>query len=54
VFGGIYVCEECIDKILALHVSTNLIKTLCPYCYEKEGNVNKCPYCDIKSLDDSV
>lgn len=48
VFGGIHVCDQCIDKILSLHVSSSPIKTLCPFCYGKEGMIEKCEYCNIK------
>lgn len=50
IFGGICICYECISKILILHISSNPIKTLCPYCYDKEGYTEKCNYCDIKLL----
>lgn len=50
IFGGIYLCDQCINKILALYVASNPIKTLCPFCFGKEGNPKKCQYCDIKSV----
>lgn len=51
VFGGIQVCSQCIDKIVLSYVSLNPIKTLCPFCYGKEGNKEQCQYCDIKQID---
>ena len=50
VFGGICICSECIDGILSLYVSSNPIKTLCPYCHDKKGDTDteKCKYCSIK------
>ena len=51
VFSGIYICCQCVDKILSLYVTSNPIRTLCPFCYGKEGNVEKCNYCDIKTLE---
>lgn len=50
VVGGVCVCEECTEKIITLHVSTRPLKTLCPYCYGKEGNTEKCDYCDLPSI----
>ncbi len=52
VFGGVNICNQCIDKILLYYIVSNPIKTLCPFCYGKEGNSNKCQYCDIKQIDD--
>jgi len=49
VLGGICICEPCVDIVLSFHVVTHPIKTLCPYCYGKEGNAAKCEYCDIPS-----
>lgn len=54
VFGGIFVCDQCIDKILSLHVTSNPIKTLCPFCHGKEGNAEHCMYCDVKSLEEGT
>ncbi|KKN91111.1 hypothetical protein LCGC14_0219760 [marine sediment metagenome] len=53
IFGGIQICDQCIDKILSLHVVSNPIKTLCPFCYGKEGNAKKCQYCEIKYIQES-
>lgn len=48
VLGGIHICSRCVDKILSLFVESQPIKTLCPFCYGKEGNNGKCEYCDIE------
>lgn len=50
IFGGVCICDQCVNKILSLYVLSNPLKTLCPYCYGKEGNTEQCNYCDIKSL----
>ncbi len=50
VFGGICICNSCVNNILSIHVSTRPIKALCPFCYGKEGNAEKCMYCDLKQL----
>lgn len=52
VCGGIYICDQCVNRILTLYVSCNPIKVLCPLCHEKEGNVEKCEYCNIKTLEE--
>lgn len=54
VFGGIHICNQCAVKILTLYVASNPIKILCPFCYGKEGNTEKCKYCDIKSLKENA
>lgn len=54
VFGGICLCNPCVDHILSIHVSTSPIKVLCPFCYGKEGNSEKCMYCDLKQLPGDV
>lgn len=53
VFGGIHICDQCVDKILSSYVASSPIKTLCPFCYGKEGNIEKCKYCDIKSPEEN-
>lgn len=47
IFGGICICDQCIDTILARYISTSLIKLLCPHCYGKESNTEKCNFCDL-------
>ncbi len=49
---GIDVCDICVDKMLTLHVATNPVKTLCPFCFDKKDHTEKCDYCDIKGLGD--
>ncbi len=51
IFGGIHICNLCINKILSLYVTTNPIRTLCPFCYGEKDNPDQCEYCDIKSFD---
>ncbi len=48
VWGGVDICDTCVDKILSLFVVSNPIKTLCPFCSEEEDDSGKCEYCDIK------
>lgn len=54
VFGGVHICESCVNKILETYVIINPLRMLCPFCYGKEGNRNKCKYCDIKSMPGSI
>lgn len=45
--GGICVCESCVKSILVYYVLHSPIKTLCPYCNDQEGRVDRCDYCDL-------
>jgi hypothetical protein len=54
IFGGICICDKCVDYILKLHVSLNTIKMLCPECYDKDGNYRKCKVCNLEYMLDEV
>lgn len=47
-FGGIFICNSCVGRILSIYLTSNPIKSLCPLCCGKEGDTEKCKYCDIK------
>lgn len=47
--GGICVCEQCVNDVVLLHITTKPIKTLCPMCNGLTG-YPPCPYCGIPSV----
>lgn len=48
VVSGLYLCKDCMYKILTIYVYTNNIKWLCPMC---NGDINKkCEFCDLTML----
>lgn len=48
VLGRLFVCRQCGDAILALHLLTNPIKWLCPHCRGVPGS--NCIYCDLRIM----
>jgi hypothetical protein len=48
VYGGICVCDSCVYKIIKIHVSVNVIKSLCPYCLGQKVGI--CNYCDLSVI----
>lgn len=42
---NIFICKECVYKILTMYVYLNPIKVLCPICLNDKKI--KCEYCDI-------
>ena len=49
VLGGICICANCTQKILAFYVSNSPLKTLCPFCFGEGIDVESCEYCDLPS-----
>lgn len=47
ILKDIFICKDCVYKILTLYVYLNPIKALCPFCYDKKKKRDKCNYCDI-------
>jgi len=45
ILKDIFICKDCIYKILTLYIHLNPIKLFCPFCQINKNN--KCHYCDI-------
>jgi len=49
ILGKMFICDDCIDKILILHIHVNKIKLLCPFCNTINRNI-KCPNCSLDNM----
>ena len=47
-FGGINVCPGCNNDIVEKYISTNPIKTLCPFCFDTKDSSVDCQYCNVR------
>lgn len=48
IMSRIFVCRQCNDAVLALHLLTNPIKWLCPHCQGVPGS--NCMYCSLRIM----
>ena len=47
VLDSLFICDKCINIILALYSFNHPIRLLCPFCQEKT-NINRvCSYCNL-------
>lgn len=46
ILKDIFICKDCIYKILTLYIYLNPIKVFCPFC-QMNKNSDKCHYCNI-------
>lgn len=50
IMESICACEECVDKILLMHMYSSPIPSLCPNCHNNPSNSINCDYCRIDAL----
>lgn len=48
IIDQIFICSECIPKILLLHIYTQPIKWICPHCQGRGSSI--CRYCDLSFM----
>lgn len=45
--NSVFVCSECVDDVITIHLHVNPVKFLCPHCSNKK---KACNYCSIKHM----
>jgi len=48
IYKKLYVCDDCIYKILTIYLNTNNFKWICPKC--KGEKDSKCEWCDLSKF----
>ena len=54
IMDSMCVCPRCVESILILHLYSNPVRTLCPYCQDEKSIDYVCSHCGLSSLIEKV